>query len=263
MGNETSIRSARTPYNWRLLAILVGATLVSVMLLTPYSSALQGQSLKMSPALLIGWVVMTAQVAIMAAIGLAVAGRIGLGLPFLESWLAGRPDWVGLRKYVWPAILTGVLVGIVIKGLDAVVFLPRLPEVVQLGLKEPPVWAGFLASFFGGITEEIQLRLFMLTLFAWIGRFVNRTPEGRPGMGALWAANVLAAVLFGLGHLQGTAAAGVPLNALVITRALVGNGLVGLVCGWLYWTFGLEAAMVSHFSFDIVFHVISPLLAGQ
>jgi membrane protease YdiL (CAAX protease family) len=263
MSNETSIGSARTPYNWHLLAILVAAILVGVILVTPYSLALQGESLKMSPALLIGWVVGTAQFGIIAAIGLAVAGRIGLGLPFLESWLAGRPDWLRVRKFVLPAILTGVLVGIVIVGLDAVVFLSRMPELMQSGLGAPPVWAGFLASFYGGITEEILMRLFMLSLFAWIGRFVNRTPEGCPGMGALWVANVLAAVLFGLGHLPATAAAGVPIDALVITRALVGNGLVGLVCGWLYWTFGLEAAMVSHFSVDIVFHVISPLLAGQ
>ncbi|MDH4138047.1 MAG: hypothetical protein OEW09_15215, partial [Anaerolineae bacterium] len=200
MSNETSIGSARTPYNWRLLAILVAAILVGVILVTPYSLALQGESLKMSPALLIGWVVGTAQFGIIAAIGLAVAGRIGLGLPFLESWLAGRPDWLRVRKFVLLAILTGVFVGIVIVGLDAVVFLPRMPELMQSGLGAPPVWAGFLASFYGGITEEILMRLFMLSLFAWIGRFVNRTPEGRPGMGALWVANVLAAVLFGLGH---------------------------------------------------------------
>ncbi len=106
------------------------------------------------------------------------------------------------------------------------------------------------------------MRLFMLSLFAWIGRFVNRTPEGRPGMGALWVGNVLAAVLFGLGHLPVVTAAGVTIDARVITVILVGNGLGGLVFGWLYWTFGLEAAMVSHFSTDIVYHVIWPLLAG-
>jgi membrane protease YdiL (CAAX protease family) len=41
------------------------------------------------------------------------------------------------------------------------------------------------------------------------------------------------------------------------------NGLAGLVFGWFYWTFGLEAAMVSHFSGDIVLHVIWPVLAGH
>jgi membrane protease YdiL (CAAX protease family) len=120
-----------------------------------------------------------------------------------------------------------------------------------------------LASFYGGITEEILLRLFMLSLLAWIGRFASRTPEGRPGVRVLWVANVLAAILFGLGHLPATAAAGLPLDVLVITRAVVLNGLAGIVFGWFYWTFGLEAAMLSHFTGDLVLHVITPWLAGH
>ena len=120
-----------------------------------------------------------------------------------------------------------------------------------------------MASFYGGITEEILLRLFMLSLLAWVGRLVSRTAEGRAGLAALWVANVLTAILFGLGHLPATAAAGFPIDALVITRAIVLNGLAGLVFGPFYWTFGLEAAMVSHFSGDILLHVIWPVLAGH
>ncbi len=263
MSNKTSTGSARTPYNWRLLAILVVAILVSAILVTPYQFAAVGESLRFSPSLLVGWAYTTVLFGIAAAIGLLVAGRIGLGLPFLEGWLAGRPDWLRVRKFALPAILTGLLVGIVIISLDAWVFLPRLPEIAQSELKAPPPWAGFLGSFYGGINEEILMRLFMLSLFAWIGRFVNRSPGGRPGLGALWVANVLVAALFGLGHLPVTAAAGVPLDALVVTRAIALSGVAGLVFGWLYWTFGLEAAMVSHFSADLVVQVISPLLAGQ
>jgi hypothetical protein len=70
----------------------------------------------------------------------------------------------------------------------------------------------------------------------------------------------LAAVLFGLGHLPSThVATGLPVDALLIVRAVTLNGLLGLTFGWLYWTFGLEAAMVSHFSADILLHVLWPL----
>lgn len=278
MSNETPIGLAQRPYSWRLLAILVVAILASVILITPYSLAVQADSLRTAklplplPLLLpIQWVETTVLYGIIAAIGLAVAGRIGLGLPFLESWLAGKPNWPHVRKFALPAVIAGVLAGIAILVLDTGVFAPRLlAEFRQLGLKEPqaaglaaPAWAGFLASFYGSITEEVLLRLFVLSLLAWIGRFVNHTPEGRPGLGALWVANGLAAILFGLGHLPATAAAGLPIDALVVTRAIVLNGLAGLVFGWFYWTFGLEAAMVSHFSGDIVLHVIWPLLAGH
>ena len=67
------------------------------------------------------------------------------------------------------------------------------------------------------------------------------------------------ALLFGAGHLPTTATL-MPLTPLVITRALLLNGLGGIVFGWLYWKRGLLAAMLAHFSADIVLHVIAPAL---
>jgi hypothetical protein len=278
MNSENSNAIAKKPYNWRLLGILMVMVLVSVILVTPYSLALQSATLASykSPIPLailipIQWLETTILYGILAAIGLFIADRIGLGLPFLESWLAGKPDWARVRKFALPAIIAGVLAAIVIIVLDAGVFGPQLDlDLQRLGIKLPaaatgavPAWEGFLASFYGGTTEEILLRLFALSLFAWIGRFANRAPDGRPGQIALWVANILSAILFGLGHLPATAAAGLPIDTLVITRAIVLNGLIGLVCGWFYWKHGLEAAMVSHFSGDIVLHVILPLITGH
>lgn len=124
----------------------------------------------------------------------------------------------------------------------------------------PPAWQGFLASFYGAFDEEILMRLFVLTLLAWIGSRFSRTKEGRPTLAVLWIANLLAAILFGLGHLPATQAAGFPLNGLVIGLALVLNGLVGIATGWLYWSRGLGSAMLAHFSGDILLHVILPVL---
>jgi len=52
----------------------------------------------------------------------------------------------------------------------------------------------------------------------------------------------------------------VALTPLVVLRAVVLNGVVGVACGWLYWRKGLEMAMAAHFSADIVLHVLLPLL---
>jgi hypothetical protein len=279
MSSETTSNAiARKPYNWRLLGILVAMVLVSVILITPYALSLQSATLAnqklpipLTILIPIQWLQTTILYGILAATGLFIANRIGLGLPFIESWLAGKPDWAQVRKFALPAIIAGVAAAIVIIILDAGIFSPQLVlDLQHLGLKMPaaasgatPAWEGFLASFYGGTTEEILLRLFALSLFAWIGRFVNRAPDGHPGEAALWAANILAAILFGLGHLPATATAGLPMDALVITRAVVLNGLAGLVFGWFYWKHGLEAAMLSHFSSDIVLHVILPLLTGH
>jgi len=51
-------------------------------------------------------------------------------------------------------------------------------------------------------------------------------------------------------------AIGAPLDMFVISRAVVLNGLGGICFGWLYFTYGLESAMIAHFSADIILHVI-------
>jgi hypothetical protein len=75
-----------------------------------------------------------------------------------------------------------------------------------------------------------------------------------------WTANVLFAVAFGAAHLQTAAAIGWPINALVITRTIVLNGLGGLAFGWLFWTFGLESAMLAHFFADVILKALIPFV---
>jgi len=100
MSDTTTIGLGGKPYNWHLLGILVVAMFVSTILVTPYALAIQGDTLKniklpLPLALLmpIQWVAGTLFCGILAAVGLVVARRIGLGLPFLEGWLARKPDW--------------------------------------------------------------------------------------------------------------------------------------------------------------------------
>ena len=50
------------------------------------------------------------------------------------------------------------------------------------------------------------------------------------------------------------------ITPLIIARAIILNGIGGIVFGWLYWKKGLESAMVSHFTSDMVLHVLFPLL---
>ena len=173
----------------------------------------------------------------------------------------------------------GVASALLVIALDVLVFQPALKVHLGsvasqiLGSKGSPApWKGFLASFYGGFNEEILLRLGVMSLLAWLGRFIflsskasRNTPvreadgrtaaEGRPMLAVLWVANVLAAVLFGLGHLPATSLL-VPLTLLVVLRAIVLNGLIGVTCGYLYFKHGLESAILSHFSADIVLHVL-------
>jgi membrane protease YdiL (CAAX protease family) len=164
-------------------------------------------------------------------------------------------------------VVVGVVAGIAIIALDITVFGPpweaeleelevTLPESIQ-----PPAWQGALVSFSAGVTEEVIFRLFLLTTLAWLGSLVFRDSEGRPNLAILWIATILVAVLFGLAHLPAAMSIGIPLTPLVIIRSIVLNGVAGIAFGWLYWTRGLESAMVAHFSTDIVLHVLFVLIA--
>ena len=75
----------------------------------------------------------------------------------------------------------------------------------------------------------------------------------------IWIGNLLACLIFGAAHLpQGVRFTG-GLSPQLITAALVGNGVPGLLFGWLYWRKGLIAAMVCHAMTDIIIKVLPPL----
>ena len=75
----------------------------------------------------------------------------------------------------------------------------------------------------------------------------------------MWLAIVLAAIIFGIGHLPAVLAITTP-TTLLIARIIILNAIGGIIFGWLYWKKGLESAMISHFSADIVLHIIVPLI---
>ena len=258
------------PFNWKIFFILLVACVWGIIAVLPYTLALQKDALaKLSIPL---WALLPIQIlqnAIMFAIaiglGLLMANRIGLGLPILEAKLSGESVGARIKAILPLSIILGVVGSVVIVGLDIYIFGPAMKA--ELGAKaglaniqgtQPAAWKGLLASFYGGIDEEILLRLCFMSLLAWLGKFVNKTPEGRPTILILWIANILAAVLFGLGHLPATATL-LPLTPLIVLRAIVLNGLLGIAFGYLYFTRGLESAMISHFSADIVLHVLLAL----
>jgi ABC-2 type transport system ATP-binding protein len=133
---------------------------------------------------------------------------------------------------------------------------------VPEGAVTPPFY-GFLAAFSAGITEETTFRLFGLSLLAWLGGLLYRSSDGRPKLGVLWTANFLFALAFGAMHLPAARSLGWPINTLIVTRTLVLNGIGGLVLGWLFWTLGLETAMLAHFFGDIIRYTLLPIVALQ
>ena len=259
-------------FNWKIFFIVWIAAIIGVVAIMPYTLTLQSgtlENLNLQISLPLLRVIQIAQNAVMfgllTALGLFFANRIGLGLPLVEAFLRGESVADRVRAILPLSIAIGVIASLLIIGLESVIFQPALMRELgnsinplNLQTAQPPAWQGFLASFYGGISEEVMLRLFVMSLFAWLGSFISKTAEGKPTSAVFWIANILAAVLFGIGHLPATAII-IPLTPLVITRAIVLNGLAGVAFGWLYWKRGLESAIVAHFSADIILHVLLAL----
>jgi membrane protease YdiL (CAAX protease family) len=68
----------------------------------------------------------------------------------------------------------------------------------------------------------------------------------QPSSGAVWAAIVISAVIFGAGHLPTTRILLGHLTMPAIVSVIAGGSLFGIIVGYLYWHYGLESAMVCH-----------------
>ena len=68
----------------------------------------------------------------------------------------------------------------------------------------------------------------------------------------VWFAIVVSGVLFGLVHAPSYLAAGCRKSPMFFTAVISLNLGASLIFGWLYWQVGLEAAMIGHMLFHLV-----------
>ena len=250
---------------WKLFFLLLIFSITGFFSVLPYSFALQAplmQKLPVSLPLLIFLQMIQNAVlfAIVIFFGLLLAPKTGLGFKFLTHYLAQHRISEKIQPILMTSVIAGIIAGMIIMALDIYLFKPWIyssmgesaDKLYAQGVR-PEAWKGFLASFYGGFNEEILLRFFLLSLFAWIGQKIAGKENTTTAI--FWSANILAAVIFGLGHLPATSAL-VELTVPVVARAVALNGAGGIIFGWLYWKKGLESAMLAHFSADIVLHVI-------
>jgi membrane protease YdiL (CAAX protease family) len=256
-------------FSWTEWALLCGAALLGIVCVTPYTLELSHDAFKKAEARMHRplWVLALLQgaqsfvlIGVATGLGLLLAHHLGLGAPLLEGLLADKPVTTQAQAIIAPALILGITPAAVLLLLEVTVFWPRLPQAMRTTFPIPALWKRFLACFYGGIAEELLCRLFLLSLLAWLIGFAWHMPGGKLTLGALWLANILAAVIFGLGHLPTTAALIKP-TPLLIVRAILLNGIVGVAFGYLFWQYGLEAAMLAHFSADLVLHIIGDSIA--
>ena len=235
MNLETVCLPTRRPFSWRALWILVVLQLLGNLAAIPLLRATNKLDEPVS-----AWILWTAVSVPIIGIGLVLAARIGLGVPSVEGQLKREEisDWAG-RVFALSLIVA-------IAG--SLPFLLVNQNVNPEGY--PPSWMLVLASVQAGVREEIFMRLFLMTLLAWLGGLVQREADGRPSPTVMWCAVIVSGFLFGLGHIDDVVPTPEIYGALV--GLLLVNTMFGIVFGWLYWKQGLESAILAHFMVDAV-----------
>lgn len=178
--------------------------------------------------------------------GYLLADKVGLWKP------------IRFKKKELTTTLVISVVGGIVFSMDYWVF-GSLIDGVQTAHKASLTASGVISSvLYGGIIEEVLLRLFFMSLIAWIIWKVCCRKYSREDIpvGVFIGANAIAALVFATGHLPATIVTFGGLTPLLLLRCFLLNGGFGLVFGWLYRKYGIAYSMVSH----AVFHIVSKLI---
>ena len=189
--------------------------------------------------------------ALAAWLGAYCASALRLHAPVLESAVSGQPVIPVLKRQLLPALIAGLLVGLFLFAANTY---------------GPEAWVSVQSSYYpslltrivyGGVTEEILLRWGFMSTLAWLFWRMFQRRGGEPRAALLWAAVVLSALLFGLGHLPPVAAEVGGLTPSLVAFIVVANMSAGIAFGWLYWRHGLECAMIAHALAHLVNYLLS------
>lgn len=248
--------------NWKLFFILLLASVFGTLAILPYIFTIQSNiiseiNIPLPQLILLQILQTTILFAVIIFLGLLSANKVGFKIPVLTALLKGsdfkKPLVSGLRI----SIISGILVAGIIIILDWIFM--QAGVTLNSPSDTPELWKRFLAAFYGGISEEVMMRLFLVSVISWILlRLIgNKTIEKSNWV--VLSAILFAAIVFGIGHIPVTAIY-TEITPLVIARAILLNGIGGIVFGLLYWKKGFEFAVISHFTADILLLVVIPSL---
>ena len=184
----------------------------------------------------------------------------GLFLGAAGIWLGKKVGlWKDERRITKEPLLAALVIS-VIGGMALI-----LPDLLFFGKYEQalldmyaakPTIPYLLATVtYGAVIEEVMLRLFMMSLVAFVLQLLFERKRDSVSTAVLAAANVVSALLFAAGHLPANEMM-FGLTPMIVIRCILLNGVFGLAFGWLYRKFGLRYAMIAHGGC----HVVSKLI---
>ena len=151
-----------------------------------------------------------------------------------------------LRRQLVPAAIVWMIVG---SQLAFSKFIAPAKILAVIQTIELPIAAKVL---YGGVTEEVLMRWGAMTAMIWLPWRLLQKKIGLPEVAYVIGAILVTAVLFGVGHLPATAAIGIELTGSVVAYIIIANSVPGILFGFLYWRYGIEAAIIAHAGAHVV-----------
>ena len=133
-------------------------------------------------------------------------------------------------------------------------FFANFSDIIKNSYALAPTPEYIIASItYGGVIEEVMMRLFLMSLLAFLFQKLSKRHELDDKF--LIIANVISAAIFAACHLP-TTIIGIGITPMILLRCFVMNGGFGLLFGRLYRKYGIHYAMIGHAGLHIVSKLI-------
>lgn len=191
-------------------------------------------------------------VALASVVGALLSAKVGLSAPVLSAIVSRGNIRSALLPQLLPGVIGGLFGAVVIIGFYA--WLPGELAVLQASGSIP------LAArvLYGGVTEEVLIRWGLMTLVAWAAWRMLQRGRGEPSATVVWLAIGISALLFGVSHVPSVVTAIGAVSSSVVVYVTVGNAMFGIAAGYLFWRYGLEAAITAH----VLAHLLAYAVRG-
>lgn len=159
------------------------------------------------------------------------------------------------KKPLVTAILLSVVGGLAMILFDIFVFGKYSQPLMDSYTTKPGVPYLIATVTYGAVIEEVMLRLFFMSLIAFLLYKLFEKKKDKPSTTILVISNVIASLLFAAGHLPLTSIL-FGLTPMFLFRCFLLNGGLGFMFGCLYQKYGLRYSMIAHGGCHIVSKLI-------
>lgn len=177
-------------------------------------------------------------------IGKRLAPKVGLSTPTIEGIIKGHFNQTLFKSQLITGSTLGLIAGLSL-AIVTILCTPYLPQEL-LTISDATNISPIVRFLYGGITEEILVRWGFMSLFVWAAWKISSKKTTIPSPTIYWVGILLAAFIFGLGHLPATYNIVDDVTLFLICYIIISNMIFGIVAGWLFWKKGLEAAIIAH-----------------